>query len=173
MLRFTKPLKFNELFGGVFARQRRYRRLFPDGWTSAWDVPPLRDFSGYLRGTINIFNNNPVSPRIVADLLSRVALWRQRGIRVYAFRPPTIREMVEIENSHGGFEEHKFVAAFEKAGGRWLNVDQFRYDSLDGCHMNRTGALQFSRDLALMIAVEEKLALEPLELATRPLSDAY
>ncbi|MCK4628450.1 MAG: hypothetical protein KAT56_05570, partial [Sedimentisphaerales bacterium] len=143
------------------------------GWNSAYDVPPLRDFNGYLRDAVNIFNNNPVSPRIVADLLSRVALWHQRGIKAYAFRPPTIREMVEFENSHGGFEEHKFVVAFEKAGGRWLNVDQLRYDSLDGCHLSRTGAIQFSRDLALMITVEEKITPEPLELATRPLSDAY
>ena len=175
LLRFTEPLKFDELPGGIFAppdRRRQYRRSYPDGWNSAYDVPPLRDFSGYLRDAINIFNNNPVSPRIVIDLLHRVTLWRQHGIRVYAFRPPTIRKMVEFENSYGGFEEHKFVAAFEKAGGRWLNVDQFRYDSLDGCHLSRTGALQFSRDLALMIAVEEKLTTGPLELATKPLNDA-
>jgi hypothetical protein len=176
LLRFTGPLKFNELFGGVFvppAQRRKYHQSFPDGWDSVYYVPPLRDFNSYLRDAVNIFDNNPVSPRIVADLLHRITLWRRCGIRVYAFRPPTIREMVEIENSHGGFEEQKFIAAFEKAGGRWLNVDQFRYDSLDGCHLNRTGALQFSRDMALMIVVEEKITREPLELATRPQSDAY
>ena len=176
LLRFTEPLKFNELFGGVFVppdRRRKYHRSFPDGWASAYYVPPLRDFNCYLQDAVNIFDNNPVSPRIVADLLHRITLWRQRGIRVYAFRPPTIREMVEIENSHGGFVEQKFVAVLEKAGGKWLNVDQFRYDSLDGCHLNRTGAIQFSRDLALMIAVEEKPIPGPLELATQPQSDAH
>jgi len=176
LLRLTKPLKFNELFGGMFVppdRRRRYCQSFPDGWVSTYYVPPLRDFNCYLQGAVNIFDNNPVSPQIVANLLLRITLWRQRGIKVYAFRPPTIREMVEIENSHGGFEEQKFVAAFEKAGGKWLNVDQFRYDSLDGCHLNRIGALQFSRDLALVIAGEEKPAPGLIELATRPQSDTH
>jgi len=170
LLRFTAPIKMMDALGGRLVDphiQRQYRRSHADGWTAAYDDPPLQDFSGYLRDALNIFDNNPVSPTIVKNLTNRVARWQSQGIHVYAFRLPTIPEMVAIENNQGEFDEQSFASAFEQAGGRWLTIDQFRYPSLDGSHLNRDGALEFSFDLGRMISSQEKdpqitnLASEP------------
>jgi len=170
LLKFTAPIKMKDALGGRLVDphiQRQYRHSHADGWTAAYDDPPLQDFSGYLRDAHNIFDNNPVSPDLVKNLTNRVARWQSQGIHVYAFRMPTIPEMVAIENNQGEFDEQRFALAFEQAGGKWLTVDQFRYPSLDGSHLNRDGALEFSRDLGRIISAREtsaqntKLASEP------------
>ncbi len=161
------PITRNEIFGGRWANKGtppKYVEVFADGWMAAYSESA--DYSGYLQDArYNIFNNNYVSAEIVANVLNTVSSWRQEGIRVYAFRPPTVEEMVALENELSGFEEEEFKAAFEKAGGIWLDVDPFGYPSHDGCHLRRDGAVVFSRDLSRMILAEEEARNRPMRLS--------
>ena len=88
---------------------------------------------------------------------------------MYGFRPPTVEEVVALENELSGFQEEEFKAAFETAGGNWLDVDRFGYPSHDGCHLRRDGAVVFTRDLSKMIlaAEEKKAKLLRLSLTSR------
>jgi hypothetical protein len=158
LLCHTAPMTRNEIFGGRIAQRGASQKnveVFADGWMATYIAPS--NYSVYLYDARhNIFNNNCVSAEIVANVMGTVARWRQEGIRVYAFRPPTVKEMVAVERELSGFDEEEFKAAFQHAGGIWLDVDPFGYPSHDGCHLRRDGAVLFTRDLSEMIQASEK-----------------
>lgn len=158
LLCHTAPMTRNEIFGGRLAKNgttQKYVEVFADGWMAAYSEPA--DYSGYLHDArYNIFHNNYVSADIVANVMHAVARWRREGIRVYAFRPPTVAEMVSLEKELSGFDEEEFKATFETAGGIWLDVNPFGYPSHDGCHLRRDGAVAFTRDLSEMILAAEE-----------------
>jgi len=167
LLCHTAPMTRNEIFGGRLAKNgtpRKYVEVFADGWMAAYSEST--DYSGYLHDArYNIFHNNYVSADIVANVMHTVARWRREGIAVYAFRPPTVAEMVALENELSGFDEEEFKAAFETAGGIWLDVDPFGYPSHDGCHLRRDGAIAFTCDLSRMILAAETERDRPLRLS--------
>ncbi len=167
LLCHTAPMTRNEIFGGRFANEetpRKYVEVFSDGWMAAYSEPT--DYSGFLHDArYNIFNNNYVSANIVADVMDAVARWRREGIRVYAFRPPTVEAMVALEEELSGFDEEEFKTAFQNAGGIWLDVDPFGYPSHDGCHLRRDGAVAFTRDLSKMISAAEGKRGRPITLS--------
>jgi hypothetical protein len=167
LLCHTAPMRRNEIFGGRLAKNgtpQKYVEVFADGWMATHSESA--DYSGYLHDArYNIFHNNYVSADIVAKVLRYVSQWRQEGIRVYGFRPPTVEEMVALENELSGFDEEEFKTAFETAGGNWLDVDPFGYPSHDGCHLRRDGAVAFTRDLSKMILATEEERDRPLRLS--------
>lgn len=153
LLRFVRPIQPVELietFDSLRGQRKWYYQHFhADGWVASRKVPetPSEGLTAYHEE----FAGNQVSPEIVATLLERVRQWREAGIRVFGFRPPTNEAMVALEDSSSGFDEPQFVQAFEQAGGTWLAVDQYAYHSYDSSHLDRDAAVSLSRDIARRI----------------------
>lgn len=103
----------------------------------------------------DIFDGNRVSPEIVDGVLEAVRRWNSRRIKIFGFRPPTVPEMVAVENLDSGFDGETFVRRFESNGGVWLRIPQYAYPICDGSHIAEPDAPRFSADLAALI----KLAL--------------
>ena len=147
---------------GIKARHLLHRHHCEDGWTG---TDRLRKVNPelWLNQFRRLFRENKVSDVVIARVIDRTRRWRQAGIEVYAFRPPTTAKMVELEEVHSGFEEkvHSgvkeetrftiFKRKFLAAGGVWIDVSQTDYHSHDGSHLSRPAAEQLSRDLAKAI----------------------
>jgi hypothetical protein len=160
--RWTQPMPLN--WSAVAAelrfiekprtKQRKQKERYisephDDGWVASTKDPETPNY--YVEPMTRLLQSNPTDGGVLSELLRAVSRWRRGGILVYAFRPPTTTEMVTAENDAGGFNEEAFVAAFEAAGGRWLNMDQTAYHSYDGSHLTRDAAERLSRDLAKAI----------------------
>ncbi len=123
---------------------------YPNGWIAAdYEGPVVSDVDRYRL----LFLDNPVDSDVMESLFRQVEQWRKRGVRVYGFHPPSSREMAMVEKTLSGFQESDFKRRFQAAGGCWLEVPLFGYDSYDNRHLTRQGALAFTRDLAQHIKV--------------------
>jgi hypothetical protein len=142
-------MSFRDALHGLFpslAEAHTRKELFADGWLAYTREPPgeKRELKKYYR----MYQRSRVSPAMIEGVYSYVTRWSQGRIHVYGFLMPSCREMVELERKYSGFEQGQFAAGFEQAGGIWIDVDPAAYESLDGSHLQRHAALQFSRDLA-------------------------
>ena len=98
-----------------------------------------------------IFENNQVSDSIITLLMDNISKWTQKGISVYAFRPPTIISMEALENEKSGFNMKEFVNKINKAGGTWLNIKNGDYISYDGSHLQKKSAIKLSKTIRKLI----------------------
>lgn len=119
------------------------------GWVASWKTPS--DSTSALSEYVRDFANNKVNQTVVDSLISRVALWAKSGIKVFAFRPPTTRAMVHLEDSISGFDESKFVASLKQAGGGWIDLPLSGYVSYDGSHLTKESALRLSHELGEVV----------------------
>lgn len=122
-----------------------------DGWVYSDLVPhdPENSLASYAKN----FADNPVSPAMVDGLLQRIRDWRARGVRVYAFRPPTTTAMIALEHRLSGYDETALARQVIAAGGTWVDVPQHDvYDCYDGSHITGDAAEQLSRAMATAIA---------------------
>jgi len=153
-MHFVEPIDVLELrmipvrFEG---QVREYRRYFRNGWVAVRrDVIDHETAVRRMRGVFKE-QGRQVDPEAVNHLMATVRRWRGEGIAVYAFRPPNIREMFDMEDAVSGFDEAAFAKAFEQAGGVWLSFPADAYDSHDGTHLSEWAAREFSRDLSRRI----------------------
>ncbi len=149
-----KPVRIKEIPSLFLSSNRlaqsHYYDYHPDGWVGAWQVPENPDEGPpYYR---QLLDDNPVLPEIEERVVKAVARWHAAGTKVYGFRPPTTRDVIEVENQLGRFDESSFVTRFERAGGTWVRVAQTDYGSYDGSHLRKEEALRFTDDLAAQIA---------------------
>ena len=163
-LTFFKPLTLRELERGLKGQLmpkgiRYYQRFEADGWVASHKDPedPEEAFSEYVSN----FRKNPVVDRYVEDLVTTTRSWTAKGIRVFAFRPPTTDKMVELENRLSGFNETDLVRRLASSGVVWIPTANARYHSYDGSHLDETSALRFSRDLAIAIQAHLNKANQP------------
>jgi len=143
----TTPIRFAK----EFERKRRGAReeFHESGWVAA-----LREVSDPGEGLAlysGVFNGNRVSPELVDRLIRQTETWILEGIRVYAFRPPTLPEMIELERRVSGFEENEFRKRFGQAGGIWIPVSPEGYRIYDGSHLDKESAVRLSAYLAGII----------------------
>jgi hypothetical protein len=66
--------------------------------------------------------------------------------------------MLALEDKVSGFDQAKFIADFEAAGGVWIDISQISYHSHDGSHLSRPAAEQLSRDIAKAIHRHQQAA---------------
>ncbi|RJQ84715.1 MAG: hypothetical protein C4519_04460 [Desulfobacteraceae bacterium] len=120
-----------------------------DGWVASHKEPedPLYQIGRY-RGR---FDGNQVSAELTRQLFDFVQRWRHAGITVLGMRLPTSAPMLQLENQHSGFDQERFVRAFEEAGGTWLDFNPTGYHSYDGSHLCEDAAIQLSIELASKI----------------------
>lgn len=154
VLHFFKPMSFSEALRtalgiGHHKKMRYISHYRLDGWVPGRQIPETGGQA--IKRYAGIFEKNRICPDDIDGLLAAVKGWTARGIKVYAFRPPSSAEMVELENACSGLDEAKFVRDFQAAGGQWIAVDQARYHSYDGSHLRDDAAEQFSHDLARQI----------------------
>lgn len=93
-----------------------------------------------------------ISRELRADCMNRVHRWTEKGIHVFAFRPPTSPALRKIENSATGFDESRFTEDFEASGGHWIEVDASRFQTFDNSHLSGDQAVRLSRELGRQIA---------------------
>ena len=140
----TTPIRFLEEIGSRKARSRE--AFYESGWIAAWKEPPgPPEPLGVYK---NIFTDNGISPSLVENVLLQTGKWIQEGIRVYAFRPPTSPEMVDLERRLSGFNEETFRQRFGRSGGVWIDVTQPGYHSYDHSHLDKENAQALSRVVA-------------------------
>lgn len=146
------PKEVLSLISGTRTKSNGYHKIFyDDGWVASWyDVPrPEEQLSSYRAR----FASYQVSSELWQDVLQVVREWRSRGIQTIAYRPPTTRAMVALEDSMSGFREAEFIKEFRNAGGIWLSFNPDDYVSYDGSHLEADSAKKLSRDLADKIRV--------------------
>lgn len=114
----------------------------PDGWSATTHDSP--DTRHGLKAYSKMFINNQVSPEVISGVIQQVRDWTSQGIEVIGFRAPVTQEMYVLENKESGFDEAGFIKEFQAAGGRWLAVEQGKYETYDGGHLQSPGALAFS-----------------------------
>jgi len=120
------------------------------GWISAtnhgdvnlWDKPAF----------VEMFDNNLFYEKAIEEMLGRVAKWRSHGIMVIALRPPTCKEVFNLENEISGYWEKAVRQRLIEAGAIWYHCDQFAYHSYDNSHLEKEAAIRFSRDMAEFVA---------------------
>ncbi len=118
----------------------------PNGW-----IASSRKVFSIKRGIDayqNMFSNNQVSPTAEKILLRKITQLTKNGVLVYGFRPPSSREVENIENEKSGFIEDTFKKRFTTAGGVWLEFDRTKYKSYDGSHLTVESSISFSKDIA-------------------------
>jgi len=126
--------------------------LAADGWrgATAHVIDPEQE-SDRLRDLFDRGQACPVSAEIIDGLVAQVARWSRKGIRVYAFRPPTTPKTVALEDKLYHFDQGRFVSRFEAAGGVWIDVDPAAYATYDGNHLQGPAAVRLSADLGEII----------------------
>jgi len=152
LVNFFEPMSFRDALHGLVPAlkpSKSYMEYFADGWV-AGDRNP-REIKHRVKRYHNQFSQNPVSNKPIQDVMNYVKKWAGQGVRIYGFRPPTCTEMFEMENQISGFDQEKFVADFQLAGGVWIDVDQTAYYSHDGSHLRYDAALELSRTVAQQI----------------------
>jgi len=138
------------MFRNARSQSGMYITHHADGWEEAYELP--ENPGKWLPIFRRHFQRTQVDPRNLQATYTFIRDCRRDGIPVYGFRPPSCRQMEQIEDDHSGFEEASFIRDFEAAGGTWLDVaDRFAYYSYDGSHLHYKAAKEFSRDLAAAI----------------------
>lgn len=95
--------------------------------------------------------NNQLSKEQLQQLAQKIREWKQQGVEVFAFRPPSTRTMEMMEDSLSGYSEKQVARVLEDAGAVWFDFDVDNYFSYDGSHLDEVSAIRLSNDLALKI----------------------
>jgi hypothetical protein len=123
--------------------EKYFEKFHNDGWVESYKIPqnPNEALLPYKKE----FENNVVNELIMEELFNKVSEWNNKGIKVYAFRPPTTPQMEKLENNLSGFSEQKFILKLKSVGGNWLEIeDKYRYNSYDGSHLHFKSAQKLS-----------------------------
>ena len=59
--------------------------------------------------------------------------------------------MVDLENKMSGFNENKFINKLQNNGGIWISINQTKYISYDGSHLEYLSAKEFTKDFGILI----------------------
>lgn len=94
------------------------------------------------------FKNYQVKPNDIKNLAMQVHEWAQKGIYVFAYRPPVSLPMRELENNMAKYDEALIKKEIEEAGGIWIELNPNRYKTYDGSHLDKPSAESLSKKLA-------------------------
>lgn len=149
-----EPIAITKLFKVIAkAEDEGYDQVHDYGWKSAHDyvMQPTYSLALYKKN----FLHNTVNPSVIDTLQTQIQKWTKAGIKVFAYRPPTTKEMEVLENTDGGFDEAITRKKIEAAGGIWLDFpNRFDYKSYDGSHLPAEEANRFSLELGKAISTK-------------------
>ena len=143
MFRPYQKRDLKKLFGWSKEQHRYYEIARADGWieTNREPLLPTHALAEYKR----LFSQYSFLKAQEDELLRKVGNLVKKGIAVYAFRPPTTKEMALLERKMCDFDESKFIDEFRKRGGKWLHLPQENYQSYDGSHIESPSAKRLSK----------------------------
>lgn len=123
-----------------------------DGWIASnfREQDPERFVRNYWRDRTEA--QQKISDATAQRLVARIASWRQLGLRIAAFRPPTTAETSTLEDLVFGFNQSNMERALTSAGALWIDCTDTTLRSYDGSHMIPESAQRLSRCLADAIA---------------------
>jgi hypothetical protein len=152
IMHFFEPLSFKEALEGLIpamADSHTIRKYYRDGWISVHKEPAeeTRESKRY-RG---FYTERTVSSENISLLMQYIAEWKSRDIKVFGLLFPTCKPMYELENQLSGFNEKEFISQFERAGGKWIYVNQTACTSFDGSHLQQESAERFSNDFTELL----------------------
>ena len=130
-------------------RRNAPKTFYASGWTSICQPFSQEKYDRGLEIYRIQMKNYAFSPQSLEELIKNVRTWKKRGFHVFAFRPPTSKEMEEIENAK--YDEKIVKKAFSAAGGIWLDFPVDAYKTYDASHLTTDCTRVFSRDLAIKI----------------------
>ena len=151
LVNFFEPMSFRDAMQGLIpslAPTHTQKNYGTDGFVAVHKQPLVLDEVKRYR---KIFENRKISDEVINTIMEFVKKWKSQGIDVYGFIMPSCPEMVDVEQRFSGFDQNAFVADFKRAGGTWIDVDLCKYECIDGSHLQDSGAMQFSQDLAMSI----------------------
>jgi hypothetical protein len=123
-----------------------YQEFKENGWVASWKS--VDNIEEAIVSYQSVFKDNQVSNSIFMDFIEYVKKLVADGVKVYGFRPPTTKKMVEVEDSLSGYNESYIRTTFEQAGGIWIPVENGNYRSYDGSHLHKDAAIQLSKYMA-------------------------
>jgi D-alanine--poly(phosphoribitol) ligase subunit 2 len=135
--------------------QHLYLSLRPDGWqteTMTGGPSPAEGaarMANFMRRWGAILHYDPANLR---GLSARIKKWRSDGIHVYALRAPVPPVMRQAELAVQSYDEVGLTQTLSEAGATWLSIDDGRYETIDGWHMDTDNAVRFSEDVARQVA---------------------
>lgn len=146
-----EPISVSNLFQAIVKpKVEYYDDLKENGWDGSYCYPQC--IAPTLESYKLIFTNNQVNLKTIDTLQRQIKKWKTMGIKTYAFRPPSSKDMEEIENEKSGFNESFTRKKIEDAGGIWLDIpDRLGYQSYDGSHLPAEEANRFSFELGKLM----------------------
>jgi hypothetical protein len=149
-LRFFRPVSPSLIKDHLTGKKNHlpeyYHQVYHDnGWVES-DLTPA-DQGKHLASSRASFQQNRVDENLVRELGEQVKRWRDDGIRVLAFRPPTSIELRDIEDSLSGFDESLIRDLIHASGGQYIDLNFAEFFSYDGSHLSSASARKLSRYL--------------------------
>ncbi len=141
----TTPYKIRKKLKKQKSNDYRQEFHLKDGWIASWyDTPlPYRALKSYKEK----FSKIKPDTAIIENLLKQVKKWKNEGITVYGFFPPSSPNMNELEKVVANFNTDEFLKKFLNAGGYWINIEN-NYFSYDGSHLEKESAIKLSQEIA-------------------------
>ena len=150
LFRAYKKDDLKRLLGWTIEENPHYQAIQDDGWIKSNRTPPLplEALDMYKK----LFSEHHFLPKVEERLLKKVEELTKKDIAMYAFRPPTTKELAKLEKSICAFNQEVFIRKFKKRGGRWIDISEDDYFSYDGSHIDGSSAQRLSIKIAKILA---------------------
>ncbi|MFA6199331.1 MAG: hypothetical protein WC679_02845 [Bacteroidales bacterium] len=117
-----------------------------NGWVESekFPVDTLEAFPYYEKD----FKSHTTDYKLVNELCKQIILWKSKGIKVFAFRPPAAQPLIALEDSVGNYNEQLIKQKIEISGGQWIDINPALYKTYDGSHLPKAEARKLSQYIA-------------------------
>lgn len=133
----------------LFKKKKPHKFYHKNGWMEVTSEPREKSQRRNLESFRIFFKKAVPSRKSVEEICCAVADWRKKGIRVFAFRPPTMPAMDALEDEEGKCNMGELRRHIERAGGIWLEAeDRNKYTAYDASHLNSREAAVLSGEFA-------------------------
>lgn len=145
----TTPEKIRDLINDIKPEINYISIHHDNGWVESEKIP--KDTMHAIPYYKKDFSLHTTNYKLVDDLCHQIRLWDNKGIKVFAYRPPAAVPLITLEDSMGNYNESIIKQKIENAGGCWIYIDPTKYKTYDGSHLQKEDARRLSRDIASRI----------------------
>lgn len=125
-------------------KKDNYREEYmPGGWIASSYIIP--DSTYAWESYRKTFTDYQVQQKQVDSFLSDLKKYKNQGIKIVAFRPPSTLGMRQLEDSLSKFNENQLKTAINELGGVWIEFRDGDFVSYDGSHLEKKSAQKLSR----------------------------